>query len=230
MHNYSIVIPCYNEFNNLIKLIPEIESYINDHTCYELIIVNDFSNDKTGNIKEYLNTKIDVKLINNNKNMGQSFSIYQGVKNSKYENIITLDGDCQNNPKDIVRLVGFYEEKSLDLIGGIRKKRKDSRFKKISSFLANKIRKFILNDKCDDSACGLKVFKKKYFLAIPLFSGLHRFLPALFKGMRCKVLYIEIDHRERNSGKSNYGNFIRLIYGIRDILRVLVIKKRIKID
>ena len=111
------------------------------------ILINEYQERK--DIEENLNTKIEVKLINNNKNKGQSFSIYQGVKKSKYENIITMDGDCQNNPKDIERLLGFYENKSLDLIGGIRKKRKDSKLKKISSFLANKIRKFemIENDK-----------------------------------------------------------------------------------
>mgnify|MGYP001364624223 CR=1 FL=1 len=230
MLNYSIVIPCYNEFDNLLKLIPEIDKSLENYNNFEIIIINDCSQDNTKNIKNYLNIKVPLRLVSNITNRGQSFSIYEGVKNSKNDNIITIDGDCQNNPNDINKLINLYEKKSLDLIGGIRKKRKDSVNKKIGSYLANKIRKYILKDNCDDSACGLKIFKKNYFLKISYFSGLHRFLPALFSGMKCNLYFVEVDHRERNSGKSNYDNFTRFFYGLRDIFKVIMIIRRIKFD
>ena len=124
MFNYSIVIPCYNEFDNLLKLIPEIDKSLENYNNFEIIIVNDCSQDNTKNIKNYLNINVPIRLVSNITNKGQSFSIYEGVKNSKNDNIITIDGDCQNKPNDINKLINLYEKKILRFNWRYKEKKK----------------------------------------------------------------------------------------------------------
>ena len=120
----------------------------------------------------------------------------------------------------------YLSNPSVKLLGGIRAKRKDNFIKILSSKIANNIRSFLLNDNCLDTGCALKIFDKHIFLEFPYFNGLHRFLPALFKGFGYKTVFFTVDHRLRKHGKSNYGTFKRLLAGIRDIIKVaLIIKK-----
>ena len=114
----------------------------------------------------------------------------------------------------------FLNDKGIKLVGGIRINRKDSYIKKISSKIANSIRAYILSDGCKDTGCSLKVFDKKIFLEFPFFNGIHRFLPALFNGYGYKTKFIDVSHRERKYGKSNYGILERLVYGVKDIIFV----------
>lgn len=225
---FSIVVPIFNEQDNIKVLINEIKNKLtqfNDE--YEIIIVDDGSTDSTVKILEKeVNNKL--VLLKNKINFGQSYSLKKGIENSKSDIIVTIDGDLQNNPKDIPRMINAYYSKNLKLLGGIRKKRQDIITKKIASYLANSIRKKILNDDCDDTGCGLKVFDKKVFLNLPFFNGIHRFLPALFKASNLNISYIEVDHRKRYMGYSKYGNFKRFLWGIRDIIKVMKIIKRIK--
>ena len=122
-----------------------------------------------------------------------------------------------------------YKKKNLKLIGGIRENRKDNYVKIISSKIANKIRQYLLNDNCKDTGCGLKIFDRNIFLLFPYFNGIHRFLPALFKGYGHKTDFINVNHRVRKYGKSKYGTIDRLFRGIRDIIKVKnIINKQIK--
>ncbi len=224
----SIVIPCFNEEDNVINLVQEIDKYINSYE-FEIIVINDASNDNTKKkinilMKKYSN----LRLLSNSHNMGQSFSIIRGIKNSKYMNIITLDGDGQNHPKDIPMMINNYFTGNYDLVSGIRKKRKDKLIKIISSKIANKIRSFILKDDCEDTGCSLKIFKKKVFLSFPEFDGIHRFIPALFKAKDKKIKFVIVHHRKRKYGKSNYGTLDRAFKGIKDIFKVLKIINLIK--
>ena len=158
---FSIVIPVFNEENNIITLIKEIKSSLKFYNEYELIFVNDFSTDNTLRVLEKEKKNFNFKIINNKFNQGQSFSILNGIKNSNYNTIITLDGDGQNNPKDIPILLEFYNKtKDASLVGGIRHKRRDNIIKIISSRLANFIRSNFLKDNCKDTGCSLKVFDK----------------------------------------------------------------------
>ena len=128
---FSIVIPVFNEEHNLITLINEIKSSLKFYNEYELIFVNDFSTDNTLSVLEKEKINFNFKIINNKSNFGQSFSILNGIKNSNYNTIITLDGDGQNNPKDIPLLIEFYNKtKDASLVGGIRYKRKDDSSKR----------------------------------------------------------------------------------------------------
>ena len=230
--NFSIVIPLFNESENINILFKEIAKEIDfiDYHKFEIILVNDCSNDNTFEVISEIeknNTKF-VKIINNIENSGQSRSILFGVLASNYENIITLDGDMQNDPKDIKKLINVYcSDKNITLIGGIRKKRKDSYLKIFSSLIANKFRGSILKDGCSDTGCGLKIFNKNIFLAFPFFDGIHRFLPALFSGYKQNTFFIEVNHRPRFKGNSNYGTIKRLLKGLFDTYRVYnIIRKK----
>ena len=219
--NFSIVIPLYNESTSIEKLVPEIFQSLTKYNKYELILVNDGSNDNTLEVLERIKKKYSVVLVNNETNKGQSYSIWNGIKKSNYNTIVTLDGDGQNNPKDIPRLLDLYFSKeTYSLIGGIRKNRKDNLLKLISSKIANQFRSLILKDDCVDTGCSLKVFDREIFLTFPYFDGLHRFLPALFKGFGKNTLFIDVGHRPRIAGISKYGTLDRLFKGILDIIRV----------
>ena len=230
--NFSIVIPVFNEAGNIGKLLNEINFILkkDKKLKFELLIVNDASTDDTlKEINNYLKTQNNVSVLNNYTNLGQSYSITQGIKNSKYETIVTIDGDGQNNPKDIPILLNrYFLDKDLYLVGGIRNKRQDNHIKILSSKIANNFRQLILNDNCPDTGCSLKVFDKNTYLKFPYFNGIHRFLPALFKGYNKKTFFINVDHRKRVAGKSNYGTFKRLFYGLIDVFKVLSIINKFK--
>lgn len=223
MDNFSIIIPLYNEEENIIELVDEI--YISlkniNYNNFEIILVNDFSKDNTLSIINKLKTKASIQIVSNGKNYGQSYSINMGIKKAKFKTIVTLDGDRQNNPIDIPILVDtYFSNKDIFLVGGIRKKRKDNLIKIFSSKIANKIRSYVFNDHCEDTGCSLKVFDKNIFLEFPFFNGIHRFLPSLFTGYGYKTLFIEVDHRPRIKGISNYGTIDRLYKGIIDMIKV----------
>ena len=222
---FSLVIPLYNESRNIKLLIDEIISNLINYKNYEIILVNDASTDDTSYVISSLTYK-KIKIITNAKNKGQSFSIHEGIKNSSYNIIVTLDGDGQNDPADISKLYELYlYNENVKLVGGIRRNRKDNYTKIITSKVANFIRSRILSDECDDTGCALKVFDKKIFLSFPFFDGVHRFLPALFKGYGHKTLFVDVNHRKRNHGSSKYGTMNRLFAGIRDIIKVNKILK-----
>jgi dolichol-phosphate mannosyltransferase len=218
---FSIIIPLFNEEKNIISLLDEITFYLKDNYEYELVLINDFSKDNTLNVINKYTSKKNIKIINNKKNKGQSYSVFQGIKNSNFDTIITIDGDGQNNPKDIKSLIEIYNlNNKTKLVAGIRLKRKDNLIKIFSSRIANSIRSKIFNDGCKDTGCSLKIFDKKIFLSFPYFNGIHRFIPSLFVGYGYSVKFEGVDHRKRTYGNSKYGTFDRLIRGIRDIIIV----------
>ena len=223
---FSIIVPLYNEEGNIESLIDEIITSIQDHKIYEIILIDDCSIDNTYNILMKFKSNSKIKILKNEINKGQSFSIHKGVANSLYDTVITIDGDGQNVPANLPTLIKtFYDNDDIYLVGGIRNKRKDKFIKIITSKLANSIRSFILKDKCPDTGCSLKIFDKKVFLTFPFFNGIHRFLPALFLGYGYKTKFINVDHRKRKFGYSKYGTFNRLFVGIRDIIKVRKILK-----
>jgi len=225
---FSIVVPIYNEEKNIENLINEILNSLKNYSNYEIILVNDCSIDGSLEKINTLNKK-KIVIINNPKNLGQSFSIHKGVQSACFETIVTIDGDGQNNPRDIpVLLKLFNSDKKISMVGGIRKKRKDNFIKIISSKIANLVRSTILNDDCVDTGCSLKVFKRDIFLQFPYFDGIHRFLPALFKGYGYKTFFIKVDHRQRKYGSSKYGTINRLFKGIYDMIKVMNIIKNKK--
>ena len=218
---FSVVIPLFNEEENIKLLLEEINNNLKDYKSYEIILINDASTDNTLEIIKKIKNK-SYKILTNETNKGQSFSIHKGIENAANKIIVTIDGDGQNDPADIPKLLNLYFNNSkIKLVGGIRIKRKDSYIKIISSRIANSIRSKILNDQCQDTGCSLKVFDKDIFLNFSYFDGIHRFLPALFKGYGHTTKFTEVNHRKRKYGTSKYGTINRLFIGVRDIFKVM---------
>lgn len=223
---YSVVIPLKNEGENICELIDELEPVMNGlHSSWELICINDGSTDNTEDVlKDLTKTKSYLRTISFLKNYGQSSAFDAGFKAAQGEYVITLDGDRQNDPKDIVKLVSSIGD--ADLICGQRLNRKDSLSKKISSRIANFVRSRICQDGIQDTGCSLKMYRRSSLEKIKLYEGMHRFFPALFKIEGFKVKQIPVNHRERVKGKSNYHLLNRSLNTIADMFAVLWMRKR----
>ena len=224
----SIVIPVFNEQHNIIKLIKEIEHALSRKIIYEIIVVDDGSNDETQKVlQEFSHKQKNTFIVTHKKNYGQSIGLKTGILNAKNEYIVTLDGDGQNDPKDIMKLIEFFDiEEDYMMVVGNRVNRVDSNARKVASRLAFKIRRILLKDNTPDTGCALKIFRKRDFLQLPFFNHIHRFLPFLFKTFKGKVISIPVNHRSRNSGISKYSNLQRFLVGINDILGVVWLRKR----
>ena len=222
MHKFSLIIPVYNECNNINNLYNEISASRSYEYLNNIIFIDDASTDNSLDILNKISLQDKkVTVLKHQLNKGQSQSIKTGIDFSIDKYIITIDGDGQNDPKDIINLIRVLEnDQTISLIGGLRINRKDNIIKKFTSKIANQIRRILLDDDCIDTGCALKIFDREVFLKFPFFNGIHRFLPALFKGSGAKCYFINVSHRPRIQGKSNYGTLDRLFVGIRDIFRV----------
>lgn len=224
----SIVIPVFNEGKNIINLIDEIEKVMKNIIAFEILVVDDGSTDNTyKQILKKMKIFKDVKILKHNKNYGQSISLRTGIVQAKHNYIVTLDGDGQNNPKDITKIIKIYNNKKpFLLVIGNRVKRNDTKMRRLASRAAYVIRKVILKDNTPDTGCAIKMFRKKDFLLLPFFNHIHRFLPILFKAYGGEVISIPVDHRNRMSGISKYSNLQRATVGIYDLFGVLWLRKR----
>ncbi|HRD55966.1 MAG TPA: glycosyltransferase family 2 protein [Parachlamydiaceae bacterium] len=223
---YSVVIPLKNEEENVTDLINELEPVmISLNQPWELICINDGSTDQTLNVlQNLLKQKNYLKIVDFTKNFGQSSAFDAGFKTAKGKFVITLDGDRQNDPADIPKLLACME--SADLACGHRVNRKDPLSKKITSRLANFIRGFLCEDGVKDTGCSLKVYRASCLKKIKMFNGMHRFLPALFKMEGFKIEEVPVNHRERTRGETKYNFFNRSFNTISDMLAVRWMKKR----
>ena len=230
----SVVVPVYNEQDNIIPLVDEIVLALFDHINFEIIYVNDGSTDNTLQIlKDKQNTCLQLRIMNHAQSCGQSYAVRTGVKKASAAWIATLDGDGQNIPADILRLyrnaTEAKPEDNIWLIAGWRKKRNDSWLKLKSSKYANAIRSWMLKDKTPDTGCGLKVFRRDMFLEFPAFNHMHRYLPALCQRAGGRVNNIEVQHRARKHGVSKYGFWNRAVVGISDLCGVSWLIRRGKL-
>ena len=208
--NYSLIVPLFNEQDHIENLNKEIFSITNqlttDNRKFEIIYIDDCSKDKTFlKIKEISDKEKKVIVLRNKWNLGQSGAIFNGIQISSNENIILLDGDGQNDPADINKMIEEFE-KGYDLVHGYRDKRKDPYLTKtIPSKFANQLVRFFSKSKIIDHGCSLKIIKKKYLMSDIYWGDFHRLLAARLSNIDLKILQIKINHRERRFGKSNYG-------------------------
>jgi len=225
----TVVIPVYNEVESIAALLDEICGQLDDKLDYAIIVVDDGSTDSTpGVLQTSRQAHARLRILRHRSCCGQSAAIATGVQAASSPWIATLDGDGQNDPADIMTLYRAMD-KSLGagmLVTGYRKQRRDDWLKRSSSRIANIVRAAVLRDATPDSACGLKVFARDTFLALPQFDHMHRFLPALVQRQGGKVLSIEVQHRPRRRGVSKYGVHDRLWAGIIDMLGVRWLQRR----
>lgn len=213
----SIVVPVYNEEGNVAELHKEICTVCEQEGYdYEVIFVDDGSTDKT---VEICKTLRPLKLICMRTNFGQTAAMDAGIHAAKYNYIITMDGDGQNDPKDIPNLISYLEENNLDVVSGWRKNRKDTFMKRFTSRGANLLRYLIVHDGIHDSGCSLKIYKKECFEGVHLYGEMHRFIPALLKIKGFKIGETVVNHRPRTSGYTKY-NWKRTIKGFVDMVSV----------
>ncbi|HUE65718.1 MAG TPA: glycosyltransferase family 2 protein [Rhizomicrobium sp.] len=223
----SVVVPVKDEAGNVGPLAREIAAALKGR-AHEIIFIDDGSVDGTGEALAGLKREIpELRVLRHDRNLGQSRGIRTGVQAAKGEIIVTLDGDGQNDPADIPRLLEALEaDPKLGMASGIRVKRKDSASRRMASRLGNSLRSQLLGDGASDTGCGLKVFRRQAFLDLPYFDHMHRFLIALMLREGAGVGFVPVNHRPRLTGRSKYTNFGRLLVSVHDLLGVRWLQRR----
>jgi len=227
----TVVVPVLDEAENLRPLIDEIATALDGGPDYEIVYADDGSGDGTLDRLAALAAEHPrLRWVRHRTRQGQSAAILSGVIAARAPLIATLDGDGQNDPADIPMLLARFAAEGAGfggpMIVGERAKRRDSRLKRVSSRIANGVRAGLLKDHIPDTGCGLKVFPRAAFLAMPRFDHMHRFLPALMIRGGGRVVSVPVGHRPRSAGASKYRVLDRLWIGIVDLLGVMWLRRR----
>ena len=229
----SVVVPVHNERDNVAPLLLEIEAALTPLAiAWEAVFVDDASRDDTlAVMQSLLRGHPRLRVIRHLKQSGQSTAVRTGVKAARGRWIATLDGDGQNDPADIPKLLAARDagDPQVKLYAGWRVNRKDSGSKRWASKIANAIRSRLLRDETPDTGCGLKLFERAVFLDLPYFDHMHRYLPALVKRAGWQSISVPVNHRERTAGKSKYGNLGRAWVGLKDLRGVAWLIQRSKV-
>ena len=230
----SVVVPVKNEQDNVEPLVREIAAALAGAATFEIVYVNDGSTDATQARLDALKAEFPMlRVIRHRASCGQSRAVTTGVTAARFEWIATLDGDGQNDPADIPALLDTLADPAqpanLELIAGWRSKRNDTFVRRLSSKIANGVRSRMLKDNTPDTGCGLKLFARETFLALPNFDHMHRFLPALVLRNGGAVVSVPVHHRARERGSSKYGIHNRLWVGIVDLFGVAWLQRRVRL-
>ena len=221
----SVVVPVYNEEDNVAPLVGEIVAALRGNALlkggeFEIVYVDDLSKDATLQRLQALQAETpELRVIRHLSNSGQSTAVRNGVKAARAPWIATLDGDGQNDPADIPKLLAERDSAAANtkLFAGWRVNRQDSGSKRWASKWANAIRSRMLQDATPDTGCGIKLFERDAFLDLPYFDHMHRYLPALMQRAGWNTVSVPVNHRHRASGVSKYNNLNRALVGIRDL-------------
>ena len=231
MVRLSVVIPVRDEAEKVGPLTAEVDAALRGRYDYEIVFVDDGSRDGTGaRIADASRRNRRVRLVQHAEPCGQSTAIWNGVREARGEWIATLDGDGQNDPTDIPRLMRVLSaataDERLGMVVGHRVSRQDGWLRRIASPIANAVRAWMLRDATPDSGCGLKVFLRERYLDLPYFDHMHRFLPALMLRSGYRVRSEPVNHRPRERGRSKYGVLDRLWIGVADLLGMFWLMRR----
>jgi dolichol-phosphate mannosyltransferase len=212
----SVIIPVFNERENVLPLARELAALKDRLSDLEILLVDDGSADGTGDeIGRAARENSSIRGIRHLQNRGQSAAMLTGIGAATGEVLVMLDGDMQNNPQDIPRLVDKL--RNADVVCGYRAKRRDTWSRRVGSRIANAVRNWITRDGIRDTGCSLKAFRRECIGDLPPLNGVHRFMPAYFKLNGRRVVEIPVDHRPRAGGTSKYTNWQRLPRGLLDL-------------
>lgn len=226
----SVIVPFFNEVDNVEPLVEEIRSACArvSGRC-ELVLVNDASTDGTGELLHRLAASLPdgtIRVVSHVRNCGQSAAVASGFRCAQGDWVATLDGDGQNDPADLPDMLARAMRENVACVTGVRTRRRDNFVRRFSSRVANGFRDWVTGDKVSDSGCGVRVVRRAAVREVPVFNGMHRFLPTLLRGQGYVVLEHPVNHRERLRGVSKYGVGNRLWRGIRDCFGVRWYLKR----
>jgi glycosyltransferase involved in cell wall biosynthesis len=226
-HSVSIVIPVFNEEENLPILFAEIAQAMRPlQRGWEVVFVDDGSTDRSLDIlKGLAAANPEVRYVAFTRNRGQSAAFCAGFDQAAFPIVVTMDADLQNDPADIPAMLALFDQ-GYGMAIGWRKKRQDTFSKRYASKIANAIRNRITRESVRDTGCSLKVMRKDMLLRIPRFKGMHRYLPTLMKMEGATVAEMPVNHRERRMGVSKYGNWERAVAGVRDLFGVRWLQDR----
>jgi dolichol-phosphate mannosyltransferase len=231
MPQLSVVVPVHNERDNIVPLLSEIAAALRGKIEFEIVYVDDCSKDGSLGVMTAAKVQFpELRILRHLAQSGQSTAVRTGVKAARGAWIATLDGDGQNDPADIPKLLAMRDESPsmIKLYAGWRVERKDSGSKRWASRVANAIRSRMLRDNTPDTGCGIKLFERAAFLDLPYFDHMHRYLPALMQRAGWQVKSVPVNHRPRGTGQSKYNNFNRALVGITDLRGVSWLIKRSK--
>jgi dolichol-phosphate mannosyltransferase len=232
MPELSVVVPMFNEQDNAKPLIDEIVVALRGQIAFEMVLVDDCSRDSTLEVlTQAMREHPELRVLHHRRQSGQSTALRNGIKAACSAWIATLDGDGQNDPADLCKLLAARTSaaQTVKLFAGWRVNRQDSASKRFASKLANAIRSRLLRDATPDTGCGIKLFERAAFLELPYFDHMHRYLPALMQRLGWQTVSVPVNHRPRSSGVSKYNNLGRALVGISDLRGVAWLIRRSKV-
>ena len=226
---FSLIVPIYNEEANVAALLDEVAAVLQLHGPFEALLVNDGSKDQSlSRMREWKAARQAdwLRIVDLVANSGQSAAVMAGVEQARAPIVATLDGDMQNDPRDLPAMVAQVESGACDMVAGVRRKRRDSLVRRWSSKIGNGARNWITGDRVTDAACGIKVVRREFFLRAPKFVGMHRFMASLTRWLGGKVVEVDVNHRPRAAGTAKYGVGNRALRGLRDCFAMRWLRQR----
>ena len=227
---FSLVVPIYNEEETVATMLAEVEEVLSPHGPFEALFVDDGSKDRSLEIMREFKREHDaswLRVITLKANSGQSAAVLAGVEQARAPIVATLDGDMQNDPRDIPPMLERVEKGECDAVVGVRANRQDTFVRRASSRIGNAVRNWLTGDKAKDAACGIKVIRRSYFLRAPKFVGMHRFMATLVRYLGGEVVEQDVNHRERYAGTAKYGIGNRMWKGLRDCFAMRWVRQRV---
>jgi len=227
---FSLVVPIYNEEENVAALLGEVGDVLAGHGPFEVLAVDDGSKDRSlERMREWKrqNDAVWLRIVVLARNAGQSAAVMAGAEQARANIVATLDGDMQNDPRDLPAMLAIVESGEADAVVGVRRRRQDTWTRRMSSRIGNAVRNWLTGDRVTDAACGIKVIRRDYFVRAPHFVGMHRFMATLVRYQGGKVVERDVNHRQRAAGTAKYGIGNRIWRGLRDCFAMRWMRTRI---
>ena len=227
---FSLVVPVYNEEDNVVALVSEIHSTLGDHGPFEAVLVDDGSTDESvPRLRQWKDEHHAawLRILSLERNRGQSAAVLAGAESARAPIVMMMDGDMQNDPQDLVRMLELVESGRYQAVTGERTKRKDTFVRRMSSKIGNGVRNWITGDRVSDAGCGIKALRKSLFMILPRFNGMHRFMATLARYAGAEVLELPVNHRPRHAGEAKYGIRNRAWRGLLDCFAVRWYRRRL---
>jgi dolichol-phosphate mannosyltransferase len=227
---FSLVVPIYNEEENVQNLLAEVAAVLGPHGPFEALLVDDDSKDRSVERMrawKAANGAPWLRIVVLAQNSGQSAAVMAGVEQARAAVVATMDGDLQNDPRDLPAMIARVLGGECDAVVGVRRKRQDTFVRRLSSRIGNGVRNWLTGDRVTDAACGIKAVRRELWLRAPKFAGMHRFMATLVRWLGGKVVEVDVNHRPRAAGTTKYGIGNRIWKGLRDCFAMRWLRSRL---